>query len=195
MKMSTGYLLYKKHKRFLNFMLKTNSIILVDNNDNEIGSCDKLKAHELGLLHRAFSIFIFRKTNNQLQLLIQQRHHKKYHIGGLWTNTCCSHPFPGEKTKNAASRRLVEEMGIRTELKYAGKFRYIAKLSNDLIENECDHVYIGFFNKNKIDFNKNEISNIAWVPIEILVKETIKAPEKYTPWFSEALSIATTSLN
>ncbi len=176
-------------------MLKTNLVILVDNNDNEIGSCDKLKVHQLGLCHRAFSVFIFHRENNQLQLLIQQRHLKKYHCGGLWTNTCCSHPFPGEKTKNAAKRRLLEEIGIQTELKYAGKFHYIAKLNNDLIENECDHVYISFFSKNKINFNKNEISNIAWVPIEILIKETIEVPQKYTPWFAEALSIAITSLN
>lgn len=194
MKLYIGYLLYKKHEKFFNFMLKKASVILIDNNDNEIGRCDKLKAHELGLLHRAFSIFIFRKRNNQLQLLIHQRHHKKYHCGGLWTNTCCSHPFPGEKTKTAAKRRLLEEIGIQTELKYVGKFHYIAKLNNNLIENECDHIYIGFFNEDKINFNKNEISNIAWVPLAILAKEIVKEPQKYTPWFTEALGIAINSI-
>ncbi len=166
------------------------SVILVDKDDNEIGSCEKIKAHKLGLCHRAFSIFIFRKKSHQLQLLIQQRHPNKYHCGGLWTNTCCSHPFPGEETKNAAKRRLFEEIGIKTELTFAGKFHYIVNFNNGMTENEYYHVYVCLFSKNKININKNEISNTTWIAIEILEREIFETPEKYTPWFIEAFSIA-----
>lgn len=172
------------------FMQINTSVILVDSNDNEIGDCEKIKAHQIGLCHRAFSIFIFRKKNNVLELLIQQRHPNKYHCGGLWTNTCCGHPFPTEKTTIAARRRLFEELGIQTELIYAGKFHYTANFSNGLIENEYDHVYVGFLSNNKMVINKKEILTTAWVAIKLLKEEMTKAPHKYTPWFIEALSIA-----
>ena len=112
-------------------------VILVDENDNQVGLMPKLEAHQKGLLHRAFSVFIF---NSNYQLLLQKRAASKYHSGGLWTNTCCSHPRDGEKTEDAANRRLLEEMGIKTDLRKVYDFIYKAELDNELTENEFDHV-------------------------------------------------------
>ena len=113
-------------------------VILVDENDTQVGLMPKLEAHQKGLLHRAFSVFIF---NSNHQLLLQKRAVSKYHSGGLWTNTCCSHPREGEETINAANRRLIEEMGIKTNLRKVFDFIYKAELDNELIENEFDHVF------------------------------------------------------
>ena len=115
-------------------------VILVDKNDNQVGLMPKLEAHEKGILHRAFSVFIF---NNKYQLLLQKRASSKYHSGGLWTNTCCSHPREDEDILDAANRRLDEEMGIKTSLRKVYDFIYEAKLDNNLIEHEFDHVFYG----------------------------------------------------
>ena len=115
-------------------------VILVDKNDNQVGLMPKLEAHEKGLLHRAFSIFIF---NSRYELLLQKRASSKYHSGGLWTNTCCSHPREGEDTLDAANRRLDEEMGIKTSLRKVYDFIYKAELDNQLTEHEFDHVFYG----------------------------------------------------
>ena len=111
-------------------------VILVDENDTQVGLMPKLEAHQKGLLHRAFSVFIF---NSNHQLLLQKRAVSKYHSGGLWTNTCCSHPREGEETINAANRRLIEEMGIKTNLRKVFDFIYKAELDNELTENEFDY--------------------------------------------------------
>ena len=112
-------------------------VILVDENDNQVGVMPKLEAHQKGLLHRAFSVFIF---NSKYELLLQKRASSKYHSGGLWTNTCCSHPREGEEILDAAKRRLIEEMGIDTSLRKVHDFIYKAELDNDLTEHEFDHV-------------------------------------------------------
>ena len=117
-------------------------VILVDKNDNQVGLMPKLEAHEKGVLHRAFSIFIF---NSKYELLLQKRASSKYHSGGLWTNTCCSHPREGEDTLDAANRRLDEEMGIKTSLRKVYDFIYKAELDNQLTEHEFDHVFYGVF--------------------------------------------------
>src|SRR5258708_6729560 len=117
-------------------------VILIDNKDNEIGISEKLEAHRKNLKHRAFSVFIF---NNKKELLLQKRAMGKYHYAGLWTNTCCGHPRPGEPTPQAAQRRLMEEIGIQCDLAKAFDFSYQADLENGLHENELDHVYFGFF--------------------------------------------------
>jgi isopentenyl-diphosphate delta-isomerase len=122
-------------------------VILVDENDTQVGLMPKLEAHQKGLLHRAFSVFIF---NNNHQLLLQKRAVSKYHSGGLWTNTCCSHPREGEETINAANRRLIEEMGIKTNLRKVFDFIYKAELDNELTENEFDHVFYGLYNEDPI---------------------------------------------
>jgi isopentenyl-diphosphate delta-isomerase len=158
-------------------------LILVDRNDNELGSEDKMEAHEKGKLHRAFSIFVF---NSKGEMLLQQRAMTKYHCGGLWTNACCSHPNPGEKTINAAHRRLKEEMGFDCELKEVFSFIYKAVLDHGLTEHEYDHFFIGFCDK-KITPNKTEACGYKFVKTDELLKAIKKNPEKYTPWFKIAL--------
>jgi len=118
-------------------------VILVDKNDNPIGTEEKLQAHKDAKLHRCFSILIF---NSDGKMMIHQRQKGKYHCGGLWTNACCSHPRPGECTLDAAHRRLVEEMGFDTELEELFSFTYKAEFPNGLAEHEFDHVFKGVFN-------------------------------------------------
>ncbi|KKR43300.1 MAG: Isopentenyl-diphosphate Delta-isomerase [Parcubacteria group bacterium GW2011_GWF1_40_6] len=155
-----------------------NLIILVDENDKPIGVEEKLKAHQNANLHRAFSIFVF---NNKNQLLLQQRALNKYHSGGLWTNTCCSHPMPGEDTINSAHRRLKEEMGFDTELVEAFSFRYKAAFDNGLTENEFDHVFIGKHNNDPIP-NLSEVNTYKWVDVKWLEQDMQDNKEIYTAW-------------
>ncbi|MFW0094741.1 MAG: diphosphomevalonate decarboxylase [Coxiella endosymbiont of Haemaphysalis qinghaiensis] len=172
----------------------TQKVILVDEKDQTLGNEEKIKAHREGKLHRAFSIFVFSWRNNEWQLLLQQRHFDKYHSGGLWTNTCCSHPRPGENIIEAGGRRLFEEMGFKIPLKKIGEFRYTAKVSNNLIENEYDHVLVGFLTNEKIHFNKNENSAIRWTSIPALKEEFNRNPQNFTPWLGRALEIALKSI-
>lgn len=158
-------------------------VILVNEKDEPMGIMDKLEAHQKGLLHRAFSIFIF---NNAGQLLLQRRAKDKYHSPGLWTNTCCSHPRPEESTLDAAKRRLKEEMGIETSLEKKFDFIYRAQLDNDLIEYEFDHVYTGQFNSNPI-LNLNEVLEYRWVSIHELKNEIEQHPEEYSEWLKIAI--------
>ncbi len=165
-------------------------VILVDPSGREIGTEEKLTAHRLGKLHRAFSIFIFYKDAQGIYLLLQQRHPNKYHSGGLWTNTCCSHPRPSEEIIAAGERRLFEEMGIHAKLSLAGEFQYRAHVGNNLIENEYDHVLVGTVTSQEIHFDKNEITAVRWVSIDDLETELQKNPEQFTPWFTQAWMIA-----
>lgn len=167
----------------------TQKVILVNENDQCIGIDEKIKAHREGKLHRAFSVFVFSWRNHEWQLLLQQRHPEKYHSGGLWTNTCCSHPQPGESVIEASKRRLFEEMGLKILLKKVGEFRYRAEVGS-LVENEYDHVLVGFLNNEKVRFNKNEISAIRWINIPTLKEEFKKNPQNFTPWFNPAFKIA-----
>lgn len=169
-------------------------VVLVNQNDESIGTETKLKAHQLGKLHRAFSVFIFYSNDNELKLLLQQRHTDKYHSGGLWTNTCCSHPRPDEDIIAAGERRLQEEIGIAVTLTKAGNFQYQAKFENGLIEHEYDHVLVGMADSKTVEFNKKEISAIHWISISNLLDDLNKHPEKFTPWFKQALNIALTKL-
>lgn len=154
-------------------------VILVNSKDEPIGTMEKLKAHEEGLLHRAFSVFIF---NSKGQLLLQRRALHKYHSAGLWTNTCCSHPRPGESTLEAANRRLKEEMGIDCELKHEMEFIYKAPFDNGLIEHEYDHVFIGH-----TDFiptiNPNEVAEFKYIEVAPLRRDIHNNPHEYTAWF------------
>jgi isopentenyl-diphosphate delta-isomerase len=142
----------------------------------------KLEAHEKGILHRAFSIFIF---NSRYELLLQKRASSKYHSGGLWTNTCCSHPKEGEDTLDAANRRLDEEMGIKTSLRKVYDFIYKAELDNQLTEHEFDHVFYGVSDNNPI-LNKDEAEDFKWVDMETLNNDIIKNEDNYTVWFKIA---------
>lgn len=114
------------------------AVILVDKNDNELGTMPKLEAHITGALHRAFSLFIF---NSKQQMLIQQRALTKYHSGGLWANTCCSHPLPNEPLSQAIHRRLNEELGMQCDMQPIGTILYNEKVTDDLIEHEFDHLF------------------------------------------------------
>lgn len=163
--------------------MATEYVILVDENDNELGVMEKMLAHKKGLLHRAFSVFIF---NDKEELLLQQRAVSKYHSGGLWTNTCCSHPRPNETIKDAAHRRLFEEMGISCELNIKTNFIYKTPFENGLTEHELDYVLIGKTNQNPI-INKDEVESYQWKSMNDIKKELITDPEKYTSWFKIAL--------
>lgn len=166
-------------------------VILVDQKDREIGIEEKIKAHKDGKLHRAFSIFIF---NNKGELLLQKRVKNKYHSGGLWTNTCCSHPKPGESLKHAAHRRLMEEMGFDCEIKEIFSFIYKVRFENGLIENEYDHVFVGIFD-GKPKPNPNEVEEWKWVGLEELKMDIKKNPEKYTYWLRIALDRIVSYMN
>ena len=144
--------------------MSVEKVILVDKNDKQVGLMPKLEAHKKGVLHRAFSIFIF---NSKYELLLQKRASSKYHSGGLWTNTCCSHPREGEDILDAANRRLDEEMGIKTSLRKVYDFIYKAELDNQLTEHEFDHVFYGVFDNDPI-LNKNEAEDFKWVDMETL---------------------------
>lgn len=159
-------------------MLKE-KVILVDELDNELGLMEKMEAHEKGLLHRAFSVFVFNSKN---ELMLQQRSDSKYHSGGLWTNTCCSHPRQGETVENAAKRRLMEEMGFSCNLSYEFSFIYKAKLDNDLIEHELDHVFFGFY-EGLPQINSAEAKAWKYVSIDEIKNDIQVNPHKYTEWF------------
>jgi isopentenyl-diphosphate Delta-isomerase len=154
-------------------------VILVDENDNAIGTMEKLEAHQKGVLHRAFSVLLF---NSQGQLLLQKRASTKYHSGGLWTNTCCSHQQPNENPETTIQRRLIEEMGIQAETTFAYKFIYKVPLDRQLIEHECDHVYLGRFD-GEPSINSAEAEDWKFISLSQL-KDDIKAnPDNYTYWF------------
>jgi isopentenyl-diphosphate delta-isomerase len=158
-------------------------IVLVNENDESIGSIGKLEAHQKGLLHRAFSIIVW---NNQNQILIHQRAFGKYHSEGLWTNTCCSHPKMGETVIEAAHRRLKEEMGFDCQLEQKFHFIYKVELENQLIENELDHVLIGEFNENPSP-NPDEVHDYRWISLPELKKEIDEKPTTFTFWFKEII--------
>lgn len=158
-------------------------VILVDADDNEIGTMEKMEAHRLGLLHRAFSVFVF---NTNGELLLQQRALDKYHSGGLWTNTCCSHPRKGESLLAAAKRRLEEEMGMRCSLDYGFVFTYHAAFTDELAEHEVDHVFFGETDQLPQP-DKNEVAAYKYVSLKDLVADVASDPELYTAWFKICL--------
>ena len=159
------------------------NVVLVDELDNEIGLMEKIEAHKKGLLHRAFSIFIF---NDKQELLLQQRALSKYHSAGLWSNTCCSHPRKNEQVLAAAERRLQEELGFKTKLKQAFTFIYKAEFDNGLTEHEFDYVFVGNYQATIIP-NKEEVENYVYQSVENIEQDFLHYPKKYTPWFLIAL--------
>ncbi|WP_154402507.1 isopentenyl-diphosphate Delta-isomerase [Mucilaginibacter endophyticus] len=159
------------------------NIIIVDAAGNAIGEIDKMDAHISGTLHRAFSVFVF---NSKGQLLLQRRDLDKYHSGGLWTNTCCSHPRAGETTQNAAHRRLQEEMGMDCELTELFQFSYRHEFANGLIENEYDHVFMGISDELPLP-NPAEVAGFRYIDTDLLIVELLEQPEQYTAWFKICL--------
>lgn len=162
--------------------MERNKVVLVDRKDNAIGEMEKLLAHQQGELHRAFSVFIF---NDKGELLLQQRAANKYHGGGLWTNTCCSHPQLGEDIRMSAIERLHYEMGLKCDLKLVYSFIYKEPVENNLIEHELDYVFVGQTNQNPV-LNKDEVQDYKWMnPTEIL-SDINENPSHYTVWFKQA---------
>ncbi|MEN9421865.1 MAG: Isopentenyl-diphosphate Delta-isomerase 2 [Bacteroidota bacterium] len=154
-------------------------VVLVDEQDQEIGQMEKMEAHRLGLLHRAFSILLF---NSKGELLLQQRAAHKYHSPLLWTNTCCSHQRPGETTLIAAERRLREEMGMSAPMQTAFSFLYKANLDQGLSEHELDHVVFGYTNQDPI-INPEEVQSFQWITIDQLSQQLKNNPQTLTVWF------------
>lgn len=154
-------------------------VILVNENDEQLGLMPKMEAHEKALLHRAFSVFTF---NQKGELLLQQRAASKYHSPLLWTNTCCSHQRNGESNIDAGKRRLQEEMGFVCDLKEVFSFVYKAPFDNGLTEHELDHVMVGDYNENPI-INKEEVENFKWMTVENVKMDMEVNPENYTAWF------------
>lgn len=158
--------------------------MLVDASDREVGSEEKLKAHELGVLHRAVSVFLF---DDHGRLLLQRRAAGKYHSPGLWSNTCCGHPRPGENAADAARRRLVEELGVESILSHAFAFTYRAELGGGLIEHELDHVFTGRFSGAPSP-DQEEVDAWGWMSLPMLCAETRASPQRFTAWLPIALS-------
>ncbi len=166
-------------------------VILVDLDDRPIGTMEKMEAHKRGLLHRAFSVFLFRGD----EVLLQKRALSKYHCGGLWSNTCCSHPEPGEDVKEAAGRRLREELEIppdaeqAPDLQEAEDFVYRQAFANGLTEFEYDHILIGEYDGSWVK-NPSEVEEVRWIGLPELKADILADPAAYTPWFLTALPMA-----
>ena len=154
-------------------------VILVDEHDNEFGVMEKMQAHKEGKLHRAISIVII---NSKKQLLLQQRAYHKYHSAGLWANTCCTHHKQGETLEITAKRRLQEEMGMVCDLEYKFNFIYRSTLSNQLIEHELDHVYVGNCDSLPL-INPEEVASYRYASIDDIEKDLYENPQNYAVWF------------
>jgi isopentenyl-diphosphate Delta-isomerase len=161
-------------------------VILVNKNDEEIGVAEKMSAHKKGDLHRAISVLIF---NSKGEMLLQQRAEDKYHSGDLWTNASCSHPRPKETNVDAAKRRILEEMGIETELEKKFDFIYKAFLDNDLTEHEFDHVFFGISDQKPI-LAPSEAKDFKYISYLNLITDIEQFPENYTVWFKIILKEA-----
>jgi isopentenyl-diphosphate Delta-isomerase len=161
-------------------------LVLVDAADREIGTGAKLDVHRAGLLHRAFSVFVF---DSRGDLLLQRRARAKYHSGGLWTNTCCGHPRPGEDTARAAQQRLREEMGFTCPLTGVGSFTYRADVGGGLAEHELDHVYVGVHDGVPLP-SPAEVDAWRRCPVPVVEEELRRGPGRYTAWFAGALAVA-----
>lgn len=157
-------------------------VILVSENDEPIGTMEKLQAHQQPILHRAFSVFVF---NNKKELLLQQRASTKYHSANLWTNTCCSHPRPNETVEQAATRRLQEELGFTTDLQQAFTFTYQASFDNGLHEYEYDYVFIGEYNGN-LNLNREEVQDYSFQSLDTVSNLLQTKPALFTEWFKIA---------
>lgn len=169
-----------------------NEMILVDSADKFIGTAEKLHTHQQGLLHRAFSVFIF---NSKSEILLQRRNLTKYHSPGLWSNTCCSHAVLKEDLTISALKRLEFEMGMTATIACVGKFTYKAQLAVGLYEHEIDHVFCGKYNNDIIQPNPEEVCDTQWISSQNLYTELNKSPHLYTAWLKKSLAIAESFLD
>lgn len=168
----------------LNFVKMEEQVVLVSENDEVLGVMEKMQAHENGILHRAFSVFLF---NDSGEMLLQKRADGKYHSPGQWTNAVCSHPRIDETYEQGAQRRLKEELGVEAELTEKFHFTYKADVGQNLWEHELDHVFTGKY-AGKIDFNTDEVSEIRYISMEKLDAEMAANPENFTEWFKIILN-------
>ena len=159
--------------------MEETQVILVNEKDEPIGIMEKMEAHRRGVLHRAFSVFIF---DSKGRMLLQQRAAEKYHGGLLWTNACCSHPYPGETVEAAAQRRLQEELGFQTPLQKLFAFTYKAEVENGLTEHEFDHVFAGTYDGD-IEPDSTEVAGVVYRDMEAIKADLEKNPKKFTAWF------------
>ncbi|HLW33574.1 MAG TPA: isopentenyl-diphosphate Delta-isomerase [Aequorivita sp.] len=159
--------------------MKEEQVVLVNEKDEKVGLMPKQEAHEKGVLHRAFSVFIF---NDQNELMLQQRAFHKYHTPGLWANTCCSHQRDGESSIEAGKRRLYEEMGFSADLKETTTFIYKAAFDNGLTEHELDHILVGKYS-DEPNINPEEVAAWKWMELEEVKNDIQNNPDLYTPWF------------
>lgn len=159
-------------------------VVLVNESDQQIGLMEKLEAHQKGLLHRAFSVFLFNKKG---EMLLQKRANTKYHSPNLWTNAVCSHPRNGESYKNGALRRLNEELGISTEIEEKFHFIYKADVGQNLWEHELDYVFVGIY-EGIFNLNPNEVSETRYISLVDLQKEILSNPDNFTEWFKIILN-------
>ena len=168
---------------------QTSNLVLVDTEDREIGFSEKLAAHAMGILHRAFSVVIFRRQGSRIEMLLQQRSANKYHSANLWTNTCCGHPRPQEEVVAAGERRLKEELGVRVTLSKLGSFHYRAHFDSvSLIEDEIDHVLVGICEQEHFVYDPKEVQAYRWVETSWLQQDLTTNPQKYTAWLPQVLA-------
>jgi isopentenyl-diphosphate delta-isomerase len=166
-------------------------VILVDASDQPLGVMGKMEAHRRALLHRAFSVFIF---NSRGEMLLQQRAEEKYHSAGLWTNACCSHPRPGEGTREAAVRRLREELGFTTNLEKLFEFTYRTAYDNGLTEFEFDHVFVGTYDED-ISPDRAEVSDYRYLSLPEIEAALLSSPATFTSWFRLAFPLLKEKIN
>lgn len=160
-------------------------LVLVNEQDEPVGTMEKMETHRKALLHRAFSVFLF---NSKGEMMLQRRALHKYHSGGLWTNACCSHPFPTETPEVGAKRRLQEELGFVTEITPAFSFIYKAALDNELTEYEYDHVFVGTYD-GIVHVNEDEVGDYCYLSMYDLKTDVDQHPAQYTEWFKIALPL------
>lgn len=179
---------------FVHDNAKDDLLVLVDGFDRQTGTATKERAHCEGLLHRAFSVVFVREGTMGPELLLSQRALHKYHSGGLWANSCCSHPRAGEDLLEAAARRVREELGTQVkQLQEIGSFVYRAQFDNDLVEYEYDHVLLGTCIED-ISPNPNEVAAIRWVSLDALASELAEHPKHFAPWAFTVLSLTLNSI-
>lgn len=164
-------------------------VLLVDEDDRPLQVMDKMEAHQQGILHRAFSVFVFQLRASRPYLLLQKRAAAKYHFGGLWTNTCCGHPLDGETPARAGERRLNVEMNISCELRPVGHFIYRAQSANGLYEHEYDHVLVGTYDGELVEPNSAEADAARWISLPDLERELATEGSSFTPWFAPAYQV------
>lgn len=160
-------------------MATEKEVVVVNERDESLGTMEKMEAHRKGVLHRAFSVFIF---NTKGEMLLQQRAPHKYHSGGLWTNACCSHPGQGEPVAQAAARRLREEMGFSVPLEKIFDFIYRSEMENGLTEHEFDHVFTGYYD-GTINPDKEEVKDYCYKSLDAIHISLQTHPHQFTAWF------------